>query len=123
MLYTLKGFGPVKYVGIYGDKIGSSPVNEYESTTGLEVRIWLQKYEFNEWRWEVDGPHFFIDAATPDFQLTCAMLSASTSNFGPGSRFFSSKKQWRIGRVQVGSEKPIETGDYIRLEVWIDNQY
>jgi hypothetical protein len=127
-LYRMKGFGPVIYVGIFGERrIGDDLEVEYENATdGLEVRIWLQKYEFKQWAWEVDGPHFLIDANSPNFQLTCAELDFNGSNLGnidrPSKHLFSTRRTWRIGKIQVNGGKKIETHDCVSLEVLIDNQ-
>ena len=122
--YTMK-LGPITYVGIFGEKFGYPAIKEFGEPGDSRVEIWLQKFEFKEWNWLPDGPHFVIErtSTSPGFKLTCGELSASSTDLSnidrPYTRY-SAVRPWRIGKVKVGKVE-VQTGDYIRVEVRISD--
>ncbi len=86
------------------------------------VRLWLQHKQGAQWQDQPDGPHLIIRGTAEEWPLTSEQLSSDKPNHGnnnrPRKRSFNKNKNWRIGKIQVGSNPELYTTgyDFVRIE-------
>lgn len=127
--YRMPGFGLTRYVEVYfrNTATGQWKRKWYKKNSGLIVNIWLQHKRGGQWHEEPNGPHLVVTGNMPDSPLTSEQLSRDKPNSGnpnrPRKRSYNKNKNWRIGKVQVGSDAPLPTDGYNDITIEFDNHF